>query len=429
MAKTKIYDIIPPEKRFQYLKKQSIKDKKTQIATNKYRTKSISRRSTVVVVAVVVFSLFIYWSFSTASSVVIEIWPSIFPVDFVATVSFSTAENDFELSKIELSDPVISAEFLEIEKTFKMEFSSSAVESMEKATGIITISSKASRNITLVEGTRFLSSSEPTRQFHTQKRITVPAGGEINVSVIASEAGSDYNIESCSFSIPGLRNSSPPQLYYDVVGKSSERMSGGSTEAMKKISQQDIDNASEQILKISQQKAVDLLETQLGDDYRILDKSVEIEVLNQGLVDAIVGQQTENFIYQIRIKAITLGVRKEYLKKFAQKYLLASVPGNKNFQKDNFDIEFLSNTFVIEKNEQGEAIVSADITISSNIYSKVDIESLKEVAKNRDKKSIARYTTEIYPEVRKQPRILFSPPWVRKSGLISENIEIKLSFD
>jgi len=429
MAKTKIYDIIPPEKRSQYLKKQRIEDKKTPIETKKYRSKSFSKRNTAIIFIVVILGLFIYWSFSTAGSVVIEIWPSIFPVDFVATVSFSTAESDFELSKIELSDPVILAEFLEIEKTFSMEFPSSSSESIEKATGIITVSNKASRNITLVEGTRFLSSSEPTRQFHTQKRITVPAGGQINISVIASEAGDDYNIEPCSFSIPGLRNSSPPQLYYDVVGKSSEPMSGGSTEAMKKISQQDINNASEQILETAEQEAVNLLEAQLGDDYRVLDKSVEIEILNQGLVDSIIGQQAENFIYQVTIKATTLGVKSEYLRKFAQKYLLASVPGNKSFQEDNFNIEFLSNTFTIETDEQGEVIISADIAISSNIYSQVDVESLKEVAKDRNKKSIARYAIEIYPEVRKQPRILFSPPWVRKSGLISDNIEIKLNFD
>ncbi|MBU3918310.1 hypothetical protein KKC63_00140 [Patescibacteria group bacterium] len=429
MAKTKIYDIIPPKKRSQYLKKQKTEEKKIPTKIKKYRPKGLSKRNTVIVLVAVFLGLAIYWGFSTASSVIIEIWPSVFPVDFVSTVSFSTAESDFELPKIELSAPVISAELLETEKTFSMEFPSSAVESKEKATGIIKVYSKASRNITLVEGTRFLSSSEPTLQFHTQKRITVPAGGEIDVSVIASEAGEDYNIEPCSFSIPGLRNSSPPQLYYDVFGKSLESMSGGSTEATKKISQEDVDSASDQILKIAEQEVISSLGAQVGNDYRILDKSVKIEILSEGLVDATIGQQKDGFIYQITVKATTLGVKSEYLRKFAQKYLLASVPGNKSFQEDNFNIEFLPSTFATETDEQGNVIVSADISISSNIYSQVDIESIKEIAKNRNKKSISRYTIEIYPEIKRQPRILFSPLWVRKSGLVSENIEVKLKFD
>jgi hypothetical protein len=432
MAKTKIYDIVPPGKRSKYLKEAKLEDKKAVAKRQPSRdvaSKRFSKRNVFLAVAVIVLGLIIYWSFSVAHSVVVEIWPSVFPVNFTATVSFSTGQADFDLAEAELSSPVLPAEFLEAEKTFKKEFPASVSELEEKATGVIRVSSKASRNITLVEGTRFLSSSEPTRQFHTLKRITVPAGGNIDVPVIASEPGEEYNIEPCSFSIPGLRNSSPPQLYYDIFGKSSKKMTGGSSDAIKKIRQEDVDSASRQILKIAEQEAVALMEGQAGDGYRILDKSVKVEVLNEGLLDAAIGQQAENFNYEITIKASTLVVKSEYLEKLAQKYLLASVPANKSFQEDNFKIEFLPSTFATETDEQGQVTISADISISSSIYSQIDVQSLEEIAKNRDKKNISRYVIEIYPEIRKRPRVLFSPFWARKSGNNSENIEIKLNFD
>jgi len=432
MAKTKIYDIVPPGKRSKYFKEVKIEDKKGIIGKKPARftaSERFSKRNVFLGVAVIILGLIIYWNFSVARSVLIEIWPSVFPVDFTATVSFSTGQADFDLAKIELSNPVLPAEFLEAEKTFKKEFSASVSESEEKATGVIRVSSKASRNITLVEGTRFLSSSEPTRQFHTLKRITVPAGGNIDVPVIASESGEEYNIEPCSFSIPGLRNYSPPQLYYDIFGKSSEKMTGGSTNAIRKIRQEDVDAASKQILKMAEHEAVSLMEQRASDGYRILDKSVEVEILNEGLCDTVIGQQTENFNYEITIKATTLVVKSEYLNKLAQKYLLTSVPANKSFQRDDFEIEFLPSTFATETNEQGEATVSADISISSSIYSQIDVQSLKEIAQNRDKKNILRYVIEIYPEVRKRPRVLFSPFWAKKSGDSLENIQIKLKFD
>jgi len=432
MAKTKIYDIVPPKQRSKYFKEEKMEEKKEIITrkSSRYNTsRRFSKRNIFLGIAIIVLGLIIYWNFSVAHNIVVEIWPSVFPVDFTATVSFSTGQADFDLTKIELSNPVLPAEFLEAEKTFKKEFPASVSESEEKATGVIRVFSKASRNITLVEGTRFLSSSEPTLQFHTLKRITVPADGNIDVPVIASESGEEYNIEPCSFSIPGLRNYSPPQLYYDVFGKSSKKMTGGSTNAIKKIRQEDIDSASKQILKIAEQEAVNLMETRASDGYRILDKSIKLEVLKEGLCDTSIGQQTDNFNYEITIKATTLVVKSEYLNTLAQKYLLASVPANKNFQEDNFKIEFLPSTFATETDERGEITISADISISSSIYSQIDIQSLKEIAKNRDKKNISRYIIEIYPEIRKRPRVLFSPFWARKSGDNSENIKIKLNFD
>ncbi len=435
MAKMKIYDIAPPGKRPQYPSqvKQVKLESKRRSAKKKpvlpFSGKKFPKRKIFLILLAVVFGLIIYWSLSVANKVVIEILPNVFPVEFTASVSFSTGETDFDLADMELSNPVLPAEFLEMEKTLNKEFSASAIDAEEKATGVIRAYSEASRDITLVEGTRFLSSTEPTRQFHTLKRITIPAGGNIDVPVIASEAGEEYNIEPCTFSVPGLRNYSPPQLYYDIYGKSLEKMSGGSIGSVKKITEKDADNAGKEIRDIAEEQALDLMKKEAGDDYRVLDKSLEIEVLREGLLDAAVGQQMEDFNYEITVKSSALVIKREYLDKFAQKYLLSSVPANKSFQDNNFKIEFLPGDFSAEPDEQGIVNVSADISISSNIYSQVDVQSIKEVAKNRDRKSISRYVIEIYPDIRKTPGISFSPFWARKAGGDSESIEVKLNFD
>jgi len=418
MAKLKVYDIFPPNKApFKKVK------------TGEKKTKGSSSKKALIIGLVIALILIIVWAFSSAKRVIIELWPTIFPVEFTTTVNFSTKLNGFDIANVELSDPVLPAELLEMEKSFSQEFPASSMEASEKAVGIITVYSESSRTISLVEGTRFLSSTEPSRLFRTQEKITVPAGGSVKVSVIASEPGADYNIGPCTFSVPGLRNYSPPQLYYDIYGKSAEKMTGGSTESVKKITQDDVDKASKKILEAAENQIVALFEEEVGDDYRILDKSIDIEVLEKGLVDTVLEEEKDTFVYQIKVKANTLAVKTEFLNKFIQSYLLASVPANKSIQEDTFKIEFLPTTFSSETDDEGETTISADVSVSTKIYSQVDEESIKEVAKNRNKKIIARYVMEIYPELRKRPLVRFAPFWARRACSDAERIEIKLNFN
>lgn len=423
MSKRKLYDILPPNKKIDRFKKE---DNKELI----YKNRRTKLKKNFVYILLVIFVVFVvYWNFSSSKQVSIDLYPQTYDVDFTAAVSFSTGLDDFSLSSIELSDPLLPADLLEIEETFTKEFQSSVSENSQKATGVIKVYNESNRKIPLVEGTRFLSSTEPTRLFRIQKRITVPGGDTVEVPVIASETGPEYNIEPASFSIPGLRNYSPPQLYYDVYGKSFSNMQGGAESEVKIISQQDVDKAEREALAWAKEQAVNVLRNKVGQEYKILDKSIEYETVAQGLAESSVGQQKDAFNYQIKLKATTLAVKTDYLDNFAKGYLLSSVPANKSFVEEELKLGFLPATLAIETKADGESKVSADLSINGKIYSEVDERAIKEITKNRKKKDILRYIIEIYPDLRRQPRVSFKPFWAKKACQSEENIEINVNFD
>ena len=84
-----------------------------------------------------------------------------------------------------------------------------------KARGEIIVYNNADYPVSLIPGTRFLS-SEGEKTFKTESRITVPQAktdssgkttpGSLKVEVVAQEAGEDYNIGPADFSIPALVN-------------------------------------------------------------------------------------------------------------------------------------------------------------------------------------------------------------------------------
>jgi len=410
--KKKIYDIVPPSKKQAKPMKQKVVEKNNV-------------PKVLFGIIVVIIALFVYWFFSVSSSAVLTLWPKIFSVDFITSVLFSTTE----AGELDVLNPQMETEFLEIEQEFDKEFSAASVAIEEKATGVVRMFNKQNRKITLVEGTRLLSSSDPARQFHLLKRIVIPANGQLDVAVIASEAGEDYNIEASTFSLPGLRNYSPPQLYYDVYGKSYKEMKGGRITEIQKITQQDVDRASDEIKDILEEKAKEILAQQAGEDYRILDEQIDLEIVSEGMKNAVLGQESPTFIYQAKVIASTLKVKKEDLNTFVKDYLTLNIPANKEFADKHSVIEFLPSTTNIKTDEEGEKFIDLDIAISGFIYSRIEEGAVKEVMKDRFKSKALRYIVEIYPDMARMPVLRLNPFFARKITANDENIEIRLEFE
>ena len=179
MAKQKIYDIIPPGKREKTLlprvkgNSKDVIDKNLDIRNGEEKSNPafiFSKKAGFLIAVLIVFALGFYWFFSSAKLVKIELSPELNPLTFNARLSFSTSTDELDLSSSDLSQVVIPAVPVEIEETFNKQFFSSEVAIEEKAEGTIRVYNKHSRSISLVAGTRFLSSSEPTRQFHSKDK-------------------------------------------------------------------------------------------------------------------------------------------------------------------------------------------------------------------------------------------------------------------
>lgn len=430
MAKKKIYDIVPPKKKEEFFGQEvsPTKEKKSQAPKGSSEAKALlppkrfvfSPGNFLLIFALVIMAVIFYWFFSSANKVQVDIWPQLNPLTVNASIAFSTSTTELNLGGADFSTIVMPAEFMETQKIFTKQFPSTEVAIGDKARGIIRVYNKYSRAVTLVEGTRFLSSSEPTKQFHAQQKINVPAGGYVDVPVIASEPGDSYNIEPCAFSIPGLRNYSPPQLYYDVFGKSFAKMEGGREENVFRVTQEDFAKAQKELLDASQQEIKTVLQKEGEPDYKFLEKTIKLELIKGGPIDVEVGQETPNFVYQIETKVSAIRIKNAFLTDFAKQYLRLSVPVTKGFSEEFLKVEILAG------NDEREPVLS--LAISTQVYSQIDKETLKEIIKNRTRKEIFRYVLEIYPNVSKPPRISFIPFWARKALSNMEAIDIKLNF-
>jgi predicted membrane protein len=407
MAKFKVYDIRPPQRR----------------AIKQIPKVSASKQTSYFMKITALFIIFaalflIITQFLYAKRATIEIWPSTRKISFQAflTGSQEAKEVDFLNQTI----PIVS---LEKELTLAKKFPASRIEVKEKARGIIRVYNKYHLPVTLVAKTRFQSSTEPPRVFLATKKFTIPANGYIDIEVVAAEPGEEYNIEPCAFSVPGLRKFSPPQLYYSVYGKSFSRMEGGKIGEVSKITSEDLERAKEEILAEAEKKALQSLQEMAGSEYKILEKTLKTEILETGAVDTKVGQLKDDFLYQIRIKAQVLAIKLSHLYKFINQYLKSKIPLDQEIHRESIQIKNLIGNVDIE------GTITVDVEFEAEVYPKIDIVSIKEVAKAQRISNIKKYIAEIYPEISREPKIRLSPFFCKKAPKRPENIKIILKFE
>jgi len=399
--KQKMYDINPPHQEEKVIKEEK-KEKK-----NSSFVKFLG-----IGIVIIIIALLGVWLFVSASVVTIDLWPTLNEFSVNTDVAFS----------IEEEEDTILMEPFEYTEEISKNFEAPSIDIGEKATGIIKVYNKYSSSITLVKGTRFLSSAEPTRQFHTLKKITVPSGGSVDVSVIASEPGDSYNIGPSTFSVPGLRDFSPAQLYYDVYGRSESDMTGGRQELIKRIEEDTFENTEKQMLEQARDEMIEAISERIAPDYVLLNDSLTIELLESEAVDAKVGQEVESFVYRIKIEVTGFKTHKTLLDDFARTYIKSVIPDTKEFV-DNVSIDFVE----IEGGAM-DTETEKNINISTDVYTKIDQESIDEISRGRSKSSIARYIQEMHPDLAKPVKVSFSPIWARKSSLSPKTIDIQINY-
>lgn len=404
MAKTKIYDIKPPKK------------PTPKVLPSKTTKQSSLWKKLVVCFVILILIGLSLREFISASKATIEIWPKTEKVSFQV---FLSANNEIE--DIDLITQAVPLAFLEEDFTTSQKFVASCEEVKEKARGTIRVYNKYHLPVTLIAKTRFQSSGEPPRVFLAEKKFTIPANGYTDIKVVAAEPGEEYNIEPSSFSIPGLRKYSPT-LYYKVYGKSFSKMQGGRISKVFRIKEEDVEKAKNAILSQAEKEALDMLRKKAGKEYKILEKTLEVEVVNAKLKDAQIGQEKKDFLYQAEIKARVAAVRLSHIMKFIKEYVNSQIPPDKILNP---------NSLVIKKfqgNVDLEGFTTLDIEFEGEVYSKIDETALKEVSKLQTSKDIKRYIHEIYPEILKEPRVRFEPFFAKRAPRNISNIDISLKF-
>jgi hypothetical protein len=407
---------IPPEKEESPL----IKIKKPEIRVPLAGKKGLSLGLIILIFAFIVC----YFTLSRAE---IEIWPETQTLTLKTKVTI-----DKEAEKPNFLTKVIPGNFLEKEKTITKNFPATGKTLKEKkAEGSIRVYNEYSTySQVLVATTRFVSAEG--KLFRTLERVIIPGGhyeggkfipGEIDIKVVADQAGPDYNIDPSTFSIPGFAGT---DRYTKFYAKSFQPMTGGFSEEVSQVTKEDLARAEEVLIEKAKEESEvalkdDLESEKFSIEFYYLEKAIQTEILETFSL-AKAGDEAENFNFQVKAKSKTLIFKKEDIKNFVKEFISPQVPEEKELYEESLKVDFLPETINLAS---GKIILSLEI--SAKIYSDINIPALKENLKG---KSLAetKIFLEHQPEIIKV-RVEFWPFWVKKVPEDTEKIEFKLRVD
>jgi hypothetical protein len=204
-----------------------------------------------------------------------------------ADLTIITKKTPWEIQSPVLASKIISendtanfkipAQYMKLNRQLNQTFSTTGIKDVSvKSSGKIKIYNAYSSSAqALIVNTRFVSPEG--KVFRITKAVTVPGAkiengsiipSSIEVAVVADQAGEQYNISPCKFTIPGFKGTVKYEKFY---GQSESAMSGGYIGEAKVASQSDIDKARAALVELATISLDQELSSKLPDGFKILD--------------------------------------------------------------------------------------------------------------------------------------------------------------
>lgn len=277
-----------------------------------------------------------------------------------------------------------------------------------KATGTVTIRNCEDTDArSLSAGSSFTSSSG--KVFTADSGVQVPGGkfsgggsnctsNSVTVNVTAAATGDSYNIAATSYTSAQLNGK------FSINGSN---MTGGTTNVVKVVSQQDVDNAKNKLTTNNNAEAVkaELKSTLQKDGMFAIDSSF---VANNPEVSSnpAVGSQAENATVTVTTTYTMLGVDKDSLEKLVEDNLKEQIDEDKQMvQSSGID----TATFSVAGKDNPTVTMQTTATIGP----KIDTEALKKEIAGK-KKNATKEIIQNRPSI-KNVVVDYSPFWVIKT--------------
>jgi len=400
----KLFDIIPPK--FNKASSEFIVTPKS-----KNQKRKTLKLSYLIISFIIIFFGGVYLFIKP--SLEINIWPNLSKDNYSILVSVSTSTSDVDFKNLSIPASIITKEDEVVQK-----FSSSQMTVQNQARGYIRVYNHYSSDpITLVKNTRFMSSSG--KIFLATSKFTIPPKPSYkDIEVIAAKAGEDYNIKPSFFSIPGLKGTA---LYTSVYGKSFQAMTGGYIGQIYQVTEKDLTQARERLLKLGFQKCEEEIEKSKPDDVITLD-----DTLNYSLDDffplAEKGQKVSSFMAKAKVKVRVLSFKKEDLDNLVQRYVRDKLPENQTI-----DPNYLNFSFHSVQSNGGNNIIKVDIR--SRHYPQFKEDLLKQRIAGLKKVDISSSILDFYPYLTTPPQIKLFPFWAQRAPVDYSKIRINIHLN
>jgi len=351
-------------------------------------------------------------------SVEVVIYPKTEQVSFDLSIvgSKDISQPDEELNKIPLQE-------IEVQKTKSKEFISTGEEEVtEKARGFISIYNEfGSIPQTLVATTRF--ESPDGKIFRIMENVIVPGAkieqgkivaNSIEVEVVADYPGTDYNISPTNFTIPGFEGTPKFAGFY---GQSQSPMSGGYTGIAKIVSNEDLENAENELSEELKNEVKQTLEEQIPEDLKVLDQGLKEDIVVVSEIEN--GTVMDKFTFEIKVTVRALIYKESDLKSLIDFNLASNISDDKKPLSQTQQIDW---TDVVIDWDKEEALFN--LSVQEDVAWQIDILSLKQNLAGKKEVEVRKYLAS-QPEI-EQAKVTFWPFWVNKIPKQDKKIKIQV---
>ncbi len=408
----KIFDILPPKKetKLTFLSEKKIEKE----IKEKITFPELSLRKKKFVLIFILFLIFVFATSFNFSKAKIKIWPEVELVNFNLKVQL-----DKEVQNLDFENKILPGKIFELEKTFAEEFPATG-RIQKYAQGKIRLyNSFTTQQEIWREKTRFLSKEE--KLFLSKDKIVVPGASVkngkitpsfVDVEVIASEPGADYNIGPTTFSIVAFRGTPRYDKYY---GESFQPMTGGGESFQ--VKKADLENAEKILTEKVKKEMEEIMRNEIPIDFVFLKEALDTKILEKTPL-AKEGQELAKFHFQIKAKGSTLTFKQEDLENLVVHYILSQIPEGKAIFRESLKINYSLEKIDFQLSK---AVLSVDC--SAQIYSKLELREMEKMLAGKSLKEAKNFLEQ-------QPEILrieaqFSPFWIKKFPRDIERIEIE----
>lgn len=357
--------------------------------------------------AVIVLGTVIFISTGKAE---VTIKPTEESLDLRLTVTAS--DNISSVDPVTMSLP---GQVFNIQKSVTKNFPATGhVDVAQKARGTITVHNELAVNQPLVATTRFESADHHI--FHTLTSVVVPAGKTIDVQVIATKAGSDYNVPAGTFTIPAFQERGDTTKFQKVYGKSVSPMHSGTGGKSTVATESDLATAKQALTIQLTANIKDELSSQVK----------ELKVLEN--TEVSVGQFTSNppidaaattFSAQLAGSLVTVGFKQSDLDSLIAKYV--DTQKNKKVLPEKLQLTYEN----VRWDDAKDGLVF-DVRVKGPGYTKIDQQRIAKEILGKNDDQIRAYLGGITGI--QEANVSLSPFWVRSIPRSQDKVQVDLSY-
>ncbi len=283
-----------------------------------------------------------------------------------------------------------------------------------KATGVVTLINRTSREITVPEGTILRTTFGENVRFRTLNEVKVPPGigQKAEVQVEAVEPGLEGNVPALTI------NEVEGSLNISLRVSNPFRTEGGAVESVATVTQADKDRLLNELLAQLQQQAYTKLAENLRQGEYIPPETVQTYIL-AATYDHFAGEPADELGLQLQLLARGLAVDMDGARGLAERSLRETAPSDKYLLEETIRTGEPHFTLF------GDEFVNFSLTASGEVLEPVSAGDVRAVLTGASVDQAAQLLEENF-DLATPPEIKLTPPWMDRLPTLPFRIIVRV---